>query len=349
MIASEMLCRRVGHGSTFRFGSLMDSGDSPKRRTQMRRCRAIAIIVATTLGVLLAGLHPETLFAQFPAPVPDFAAPLTPEQFAAGNEFLDELGGMFWSLANGILVIEEPEEMVGVDQSELNEMVEGHFQELRPRIKAQLLFLKKTGNLSDEQFQTISECGEYEAKEALRKHLADVERSQRGDRHGDDVDLFEATPLPQVIQKALAEFVITQISADQLRQSEAECTLRGAHRKRVTILNVVARLDADLLLLPEQREQFSKLIEAEWRDSWGQSLSALMPDSNFIPALPDDKVLAILKDYQQAVWKAQHYNRESTGWDDDPLGLLQEDDEAEAEPDEMKADEGEAEPLANRD
>ena len=75
-----------------------------------------------------------------------------------------------------------------------------------------------------------------------------------------------------------------------------------------------------------------------------------MPDANFIPALPDDKVLAILKDDQQAVWKTTNYNRESTGWGDDPLGLLQEDEELDAEPDEMKPEKSEAaKPLVNRD
>ncbi len=322
----------------------------------MPRCRAIAIVVATTLGVLLAGLRQEALYAQNREPVPEFAAPLTAEQFAAGNEFLDALGWMFWSLADGVLVINEPAEMVGADPSELCEMIEGHFAELRPQIKAQLLFLKKTGNLTDEQFQTISDCGEYEVKEALRKYLAkemepEIIRHDDGviEMHDDgNVDL---TTLPELVRGVLREVATAQISADQLRQYDAELTTRTAHRKRVTILNVVARLDEDLLLLPEQREQFTKLMESEWQDSWGQSLAALMPDANFIPALPDDKVLAILKDYQHAVWKTKNYNRGSAGWDDDPLGLLQEDEEAgdadveEMEPDEDKA----AKPLANRD
>lgn len=313
----------------------------------MSRCRAIAIVVATTLGVLLAGLRQETLFAQIDEPVPefvpDFAAGLTPEQFAAGNEFIDNVGWMFWSLAEGILVIEEPEEMVELDQSELDEVFDSDFEQIRAKIKAQMLFLKKSGNLSDEQFQSISECGEYTVKEAVRAFAIESLRSN-------NYDAQRAVDARQNIQKTLLDFVRSQLSEEQARLYEIELAARNAHRKRVTILNVVARLDADLLLAPEQRVQFTKLMESEWHDSWGESLSALMPDSNFVPALPDDKVLAILKDYQQAVWKTKDYNREWNGWDDDPLGLLQDDGELDADPDEMKPEESNTEkPLANRE
>ncbi|MCX7419769.1 MAG: hypothetical protein NT013_09565 [Planctomycetia bacterium] len=306
--------------------------------------RAIAIVAAMTLGVLLVCLYQETLHAQLSTPVPEFAAPLTAEQFEVGNEFLDDFGWIFWSLAEGFLVIEEPGAMVEIDPSELDEAIESNFDAFRPRVKAQLLFLRKTGNLSEEQLQTISECGEYMVRETLRKHVIDSLQAPLR-----ELDTNSEAALPQIIQKTLVDFVKSQINADQFQQYDAELKARTAHRKRVTILNVVARLDAELLLLPEQREQFSKLIESEWQDSWGQSMGALMPDANFIPALPDDKVLAILKDYQQAVWKTKTYNRESSGWDDDPLGFLEVDEELDAEPDDMNSEKDEAKPLANRD
>ncbi len=326
----------------------------------MPRYRAIAIVIVTSLGVLLSGLRHDNLLAQLPEQipesVPDFAAGLTPEQFAAGNEFLDDFGWMFWSLAEGILVIEEPEEMAEVDQSELDQNIESAFEEIRLRIKAQMLFLHKTANLTDEQFQAISECGEHEVTEALRKNflrtMQPVFEKQVVDERGELILISltaASTSLPVLIHETLVTFAKSQITDSQLQQYEIELTARQAHRKRVTILNVVARLDADLLLLPEQRDQFTKLIESEWEDSWGQSLSALMPDANFIPALPDDKVLAILKDYQQAVWKTKNYNRESSGWDDDPLGFLEVDEELDAEHDDMNSEKDEAKPLANRD
>ena len=296
-----------------------------------------------TFAVLLVGLSQDALDERPHNPVPEFAAPLTAEQFEAGNEFLENLDWMFQSLVEGVLVIEEPDAMAEIDPSELDDAIESSFEEFRPRVKAQLLFLKKTGNLSEEQFQTISECGEYKVKETLRACVLEALQAQTFDSNRE-------AEVRLMIQKTFLDFVKSQLSADQSQRYDSELTARAAHRKRVTVLNVVARLDADLLLLPEQREQFTQLIESEWQDSWGQSLGALMPDANFIPALPDDKVLAILKDDQQAVWKTTHYNRESTGWDDDPLGLLQEDEELDAGPDEMKPEEsGAAKPLANRD
>lgn len=327
----------------------------------MPRCRAIAIVIATSLGVLLSGLRHDNLHAQFPEQipesVPDFAAGLTPEQFASGNEFLDDFGWMFWSLAEGILVIEEPEEMAEVDQSELDQNIESAFEEIRPRIKAQMLFLRKTANLTDEQFQVISECGEHEVTMALRRYflrtMQPVFENQVVDERG-EVCLISVTAasmsLPVLIHETLVTFAKSQITDSQLQQYEIELAARQAHRKRVTILNVVARLDADLLLLPEQRVQFTKLMESEWQDSWGESLSALMPDTDFVPALPDANVLAILKDYQQAIWKTKNYNREWNEWDDDPIGLLHEDEEMDVDMDEMKPEEDDAaKPLANRE
>ena len=127
----------------------------------MPHCRTIAIAVAMTLGLLFVEPFEKPMLAQFAGPVPDYAAPLTAEQFEAGNEFIDNFGGMFLSLVEGILVIEEPDAMVESDSSELDDAIESSFEEFRPRVKAQLLFLKKIGNLSEEQFQTVSECGEY--------------------------------------------------------------------------------------------------------------------------------------------------------------------------------------------
>ncbi len=309
----------------------------------MRPCRTIAIAVAMTFAVLLVGLSQDALDERPHNPVPEFAAPLTAEQFEAGNEFLENLDWMFQSLVEGVLVIEEPDAMAEIDPSELDDAIESSFEEFRPSVKAQLLFLKKTGNLSEEQFQTISECGEYKVKETLRTYIVGALQTQLR-----DPNFNPEADMPQIIQKTLLDFMKSQLSADQSQLYDSELTARAAHRKRVTVLNVVARLDADLLLLPEQREQFTQLIESEWQDSWGQSLGALMPDANFIPALPDDKVSAILKDYQRAVWQGQNYNREAADWDDDPLDLLQEDEEFEA--DDMNPEEGEAEkPLAIRD
>ncbi len=316
--------------------------------------RTIAIVFAMAFGVLADGRSQDEVPDARPnGPVPEFAAPLTAEQFEAGNQFLDVLGWMFWSLSDGILIVEEPMEFTEDDLNELDEMIEATFEEYQPRIKSQLLFLKKTGNLSDEQFEAIRDCSQFELKSVCRKHFLKARQSAMAEvaENITDSDSGGTESLPLVIQRFFVDFVRSQIGFDQMKSYETELAARNAHRKRVTILNLVARLDADLLLMPDQREQFTKLIDSEWKDEWAQSMSALMPDANFMPALPDGKVLAILKDDQREVWKTRQYSRDSVEWESDPIDWLSDDEDAEnAEPDEKQRDNGEmAKPVAIRD
>jgi hypothetical protein len=125
-----------------------------------------------------------------------------------------------------------------------------------------------------------------------------------------------------------------QLTPSQWTAFVAERQARAAQRKRVTILNLVTRLDSDLRLSPGQREQLSRLFETHWNEAWGHSLPALSNEEKFMPPLPQDEVIAILSETQWLVWSERDYVAENGGWENDPLGALADLDEAVAADDE---------------
>ena len=78
---------------------------------------------------------------------------------------------------------------------------------------------------------------------------------------------------------------------------------RDASRKQLAVRNLVARLDHDLILSPDQREKVAESLRSHWDDSWGQSLEMFMYDYQFLPPIPDQHVAPFLNDSQKKVWR----------------------------------------------
>ena len=76
----------------------------------------------------------------------------------------------------------------------------------------------------------------------------------------------------RLIEEGLVQALKSQLPAEQAARYQEELTKRAASRKRLALRNLVARLDHDLVLSPDQRDKISESLAAHWDDSWGQSL-----------------------------------------------------------------------------
>ncbi|MCH5375468.1 MAG: hypothetical protein JJ992_15970 [Planctomycetes bacterium] len=113
----------------------------------------------------------------------------------------------------------------------------------------------------------------------------------------------------ELIRKQMARLVADGLGSEKLAAYQDECERRDAHRKHAAVLNLVARLDEELLLSAEQRDKLMESLRSHYQDGWGQSLTVLLNNRQYLPSIPDQYVVSILNETQRAVWQgAQKYN-----------------------------------------
>lgn len=237
-------------------------------------------------------------------------ASFTPEQHELANEVLDALGWGTWLTLQEFRVVDNFEDRP--DDENAAAILEANLDEFREMFKPDLHFLRKVCDLSDSEFQTISHSTDARLREITRLFVEE-QTSESDDPPSSD---SEVKPLTEQIQEAIAQVAECQLTAEQWERYSTELRSRSEHRKRVAILNLVARLDADLLLTSQQRDQFAKLFEANWNVAWGQSLGLLTDDSNFMPELPQEEVDRILSPTQRVAMAALPYEHEAGLWGD---------------------------------
>jgi hypothetical protein len=199
----------------------------------------------------------------------------------------------------------------------LEQQFRGQFQQL---LKTELRFVQTVCRPNAEQYKKIKAAGDV-ALQATVKKFAEVQKQlqQGGFRAGQQPQFPDPR---QMISSALLLSVKQNLSADQLKTYEQELASRAAARKRAAMLNLIAKLDRDLVLTAEQRGKFTKLLNDNWQESWEQQLEVFMYGDQFFPVLPDDKVTPLLSANQKSIWSRlpKHQN---TIWGWAGMGFLQ--------------------------
>lgn len=270
-----------------------------------------------------------------PAPKVQF----TPEEQEFASEILDELG---WTLLQAI------QPFVSFENPAVDEWGDGKLSlekeelaEYRAILKPELLFLRKVCDLSEPEFQAISRSCEAALMGIVPQFLEEQEQYERDLNNGKD-PVSAPKPLTQRFRESVSQTAECQLTPEQWSQYSAEFQLRTAHRKRVAILNLVARLDHDLLLTSTQREQVAKLLEENWSDSWSQSLGAFASESNFMPGLAEDEMRQILSPAQLEVLSHLPYDDDVSNFGDDSIAWIIDEDVEEVMVDEAVPADGKA-------
>jgi len=166
--------------------------------------------------------------------------------------------------------------------------------QMRSIFRAEYYFIRNTCDLGADQRRALARLGETVAKEAARG-FAGTELPVR--RTGD----YRDDPR-KLIEDELAKAMIALLTPAQLARYNEEIEKRAASRKQVVIDNLVAELDQDLILSPEQRTRLVEALSTNWKEAWGQSLGMLVNLSSFFPDIPDDVIVPILTESQKEVW-----------------------------------------------
>ncbi len=172
-------------------------------------------------------------------------------------------------------------------------------QQFRQLSKGELNFVRAVCQPNAEQSKKIKTAGDVGLKTAVKKFAEVQKKMQQGIRAGQEPQW----PDPRkIISDALLKSVKESLSADQAKRYEAELEKRSAARKRAALLNLVAKLDKDLVLTADQRGKLSEALSTNWQDAWGQQIEVFMYGDTYMPVIPDAQVLPVLTEKQKQIW-----------------------------------------------
>ncbi len=199
-------------------------------------------------------------------------------------------------------------------EAEADPMVQQFMPQFRQMLSTELHFVRTVCEPTPEQYKTIKAAGDTSLKLAIKK-FAEVQKKmqQGGMRPGQQQEYPDPRKL---IAEGLVQSVKHTLPADQANRYDVELEKRAAARKRVAVINLVAKLDKDLVLTAEQRSKLTDSLDSNWKGAWGQQLEVFMYGDQFLPVLPDEQVLPILNEKQKEIWKGTAKNQNTVwgGW-----------------------------------
>ncbi len=185
-------------------------------------------------------------------------------------------------------------EVVGADPLE-----QQFLQQFRQLSKTELNFVRAVCQPNAEQYKMIKAAGDAGLKVAVKKFAEIQKKMQQGVRPGQEPEWPDPRKL---MADTLLKSVKQTLSADQAKRYEAELAKRAAARKRAALLNLIARLDKDLVLTADQRGNLTEALNSNWKDAWCQQLEVFMYGDTYMPVLPDAQVLPTLTEKQKQIW-----------------------------------------------
>jgi hypothetical protein len=173
-----------------------------------------------------------------------------------------------------------------------------------------------------EQFDRISAGGEPELRAVIKK-CAEIWCEQR------QLGVREESQYPE-LSKAIAAAVVKAAKAvlpvEQVTLYQKELDRRDAARRRVVLSNLVTAVDQKLVLSAEQRDRLREILDNNWRSSWNRT-QVLMSYAEYIPPLPDDKILPILSEAQKVAWRGLPKSNAYWGFELDLVESVESSDE----------------------
>lgn len=176
------------------------------------------------------------------------------------------------------------------DDAVIKQIEQRYGKQVRGRFKAEVNFIKEVAGPTNEQVNKICADAAPSTKTAVRQ-LA-LQWQGRGDNHAD--------PGREMV-KALVDAAKGTLTAEQFARYKKELDARTAARKRLCVANLVAMTDRALHLRPDQRNQLTEVLTANWDDAWDQP-RMYMFNNRYFPNMPDARIVPLLTESQKAVW-----------------------------------------------
>jgi hypothetical protein len=182
--------------------------------------------------------------------------------------------------------------------------------QFQPLLKAELAFIRRACRLNKEQHEQITKS----ANQRLRLAVKEYAIAQNNMRQGGRIRTRSLPDPRKLVQQQLAKLVKQKLGAEQAEGYQQECDKRTAHRKRATVLNLVAKLDEELVLTAEQRDKLVESLSANYQDAWAQWLEMLMHNNQHLPSIPDQHITPVLNETQKTVWRGARKQGHHIHW-----------------------------------
>jgi hypothetical protein len=269
--------------------------------------RFIMLLVGVAGVLLTSAIVPAQVPPAPPAPPPAVPAPappviriqVAPAPAVAKKAVAAPKGVMVKKAQGRIMMPALPMAGFGGPQIDEEALVEQFAQQYRPILQAELHRARTVCKLSDEQRRDIAREAEWVIKDAAQRTAELQQRMMRGRRVGGP------NPDPsKVIPEGFARIIRDHLTPDQAGRYRAEVESRAAEEKRAAVRDLVAMLDAELILSAEQRDKLTESLSSRWDDAWGRAAGRSSLRPGFVPFIPDPLVSPFLDQTQQAVWRA---------------------------------------------
>jgi len=108
----------------------------------------------------------------------------------------------------------------------------------------------------------------------------------------------------KTIREGIGKALKENLNEDEMTRYDDEVAKRAHDLQQATIRSVVARLDNQLYLNAEQRDQITESMAAKWQDGWEKWLEMTrLYGDRYYPQVPDNLVEPHLKAEQKTIWR----------------------------------------------
>jgi hypothetical protein len=230
------------------------------------------------------------------------------KRLIVGIFLLMTMGGSSWS--------QDKKAAPKISEEDELKQLEAHFaSQFRKLYRYEMSFMRIATDLNKQQFEKIAAECEPAMMESLRSY---VKKVRNKDRNPPNPKRSMIDSITKAVQK--------QLSAEQAARYQKEIDYRTASNKRMAVAVMVVKFDKTLVLSGEQRRKLTNILEGNWDDLWNQFAN----EGQDFPEIPDEKIVPILTEPQNAVWKSVVKHKAHNYW-----GFWNEDLEEEVWPDDV--------------
>lgn len=186
-----------------------------------------------------------------------------------------------------------------IQELNLRQFTRVYEPEVRKVFKSELHFMRIVCEPTKEQFDQIAADGEAGLQETVRLFAL---RALGHDEAG-KVTATRKIPDPhRSMIQGIASSSRQRLSPQQAASYENELRMRMEAQKQTALASLLCKLDAYLMLRPEQRQQLARILDSNWNESMNL-LEYYTSDHEYFPSMPDAEILPLLSEAQKVLWK----------------------------------------------
>ena len=205
-----------------------------------------------------------------------------------------------------------------------NDNLEQQFKpQFEPLMKAELYYARSLCKPDGPQYLALKQAADRALTNAISQYAAAQRQAQRGGLRIVNGQPSMVFPNPQqVIADGLLAAVRANMPEASVAIYAAESEKRRAQRKQAAIRIMVAKMDREVILSPEQRAQINESLTQHYDEQWGTALERFSYGDDYVPRPPDARVVQFLNANQKAAWAASSNPNQGIfwGWAGNALG-----------------------------